>query len=42
VSLTAAQLAQQLADSHPSNADKPVRPRLAVIAGTRAPAIAAE
>src|SRR3984885_10130678 len=42
VSLTAAQLAQQLADSHPSNADKPVRPRLTVIAAAPPPAIAAE
>jgi hypothetical protein len=42
VSLTAAQLAQQLADSHPSNADKPVRPRLTVIAAAPTPAIAAE
>jgi hypothetical protein len=41
-SLTAAQLAQHLADSHPSNADKPVRPRLTVIGGAPTPAIAAE
>jgi hypothetical protein len=32
VSLTAAQMAQQLAASHPSSVDKPVRSRLAVIA----------
>jgi hypothetical protein len=40
--LTAGQLAQHLADSHPSNADKPVRPRLTVIAAAPTPAIAAE
>jgi len=42
LSLTAGQLAQHLAASHPSDADKPVRPRLAVIAGAPTPAIAAE
>jgi hypothetical protein len=42
LNLTAAQLAQQLAATHPSNADKPVRPRPTVIAGTPTPAIAAE
>jgi len=40
--MTAGQLAQQLAASHPSNADKPVRPRLAVVVGAPTPAIAAE
>ena len=35
--LTAGQLAQHLAASHPSNADKPVRPRLAVVVGTLPP-----
>jgi hypothetical protein len=40
--LTAGQLAQHLADSHPSNADKLVRPRLTVIAAAPTPAIAAE
>jgi hypothetical protein len=40
--LTAGQLAQHLAASHPSNADKPVRPRLTVIAAAPTPAIAAE
>jgi len=42
LSLTAGQLAQHLAASHPSNADKPVRPRLTVIAAAPPPAIAAE
>ena len=42
LSLTAGQLAQHLAASHPSNADKPVRPRLTVIAAAPTPAIAAE
>lgn len=42
LSLTAAQLAQHLAASHPSNADKSVRPRLAIIAGAPTTAIAAE
>jgi len=42
VSLSVAQLAQRLADSHPSNADKPVRPRPAVFAVAPTPAIAAE
>jgi hypothetical protein len=42
LNLTAGQLAQHLAASHPSKADKPVRPRLAAIAGTPTPAIAAE
>jgi hypothetical protein len=40
-SLTAGHLAQHLAASHPSNADKPVRPRLTVIDGTPTP-VAAE
>jgi Helix-turn-helix domain len=40
--LTAGLLAQQLAASHPSNADKSVRPRLTVIAAAPTPAIAAE
>jgi hypothetical protein len=42
LSLTAGQLAQHLAAAHPSNADKPVRPRLTVIAAAPIPAIAAE
>jgi hypothetical protein len=42
LSLTAGQLAQHLAASHPSNADKSVRPRLTVIAAAPTPAIAAE
>jgi hypothetical protein len=42
LNLTAGQLAQHLAASHPSNPDKPVWPRLAVIDGATAPAIAAE
>jgi hypothetical protein len=42
VGMTAAQLARQLAASHPSNAVKTVRPRLAVIAGAPTPVIAAE
>jgi hypothetical protein len=42
LSLTAGQLAQHLAALHPSNADKPVRPRLTVIAAAPTPAIAAE
>jgi Helix-turn-helix domain len=42
LSLTADQLARHFAASHPSNADKPVRPRLAVIAGAPTPVIAAE
>jgi len=42
MSLTAAQLAQQLAASHPSNADKPVLPRPAVVTGAPPHAIAAE
>jgi hypothetical protein len=41
LSLTAGQLAQQLAASHPSNADTPLRPRRAVV-GARSPAIATE
>jgi len=41
-SLTAAPLAQQLAASHPSNAYKPVWPRMAVITGATTPDIAAE
>jgi hypothetical protein len=41
-SLTAGQLAQHLAASHPSNADTPTRPRRAVVVGARSPAIAAE
>jgi len=42
VSLTAGQLARHLAASHPSNAYKSVRPRMAVIAGVPTPDIAAE
>ena len=41
-SLTAGQLAQQLAVSHPSNAEKPVQPRRAVVASAPIPDIAAE
>jgi hypothetical protein len=44
VSLTAGQLAHQLAASHPSNADTPMRPRRAVVVGAQSPTptIAAE
>jgi hypothetical protein len=42
LSLSADQLAQHLAASHPSNADKQVWPRLAVIDGATTRAIAAE
>lgn len=42
LSLSAGQLAQHLAASHPSNADRPVQPRLAVIDGAPTPAVAAE
>jgi hypothetical protein len=42
LSLTAGQLAQQLAASRPSNADTPMRPRRAVVVGARSPAIATE
>jgi hypothetical protein len=42
LSLTAAQLAQHLAASHPSNADTPMRARRAVVVAARSPAIAAE
>jgi hypothetical protein len=42
VSLSAGQLAQHIAASHPSNVDKPVRPGLAVVAGAPTTAIAAE
>jgi hypothetical protein len=42
LSLTAGQLAQHLAASHPSNADKPVRPRLAGDAGAPTTTIAAK
>jgi hypothetical protein len=42
LNLTAGQLAQHLAASHPSNADKRVWPRPVVVATAPTPAIAAE